>query len=127
MKLELQETTGPLPTSTYILMSDDGVALGLLQLRHKAHAGQNTPKSMASHIYYEINPEHQGKGYGKEILKLGLEEARKIGLHEVFLSVDESNPASRAIIVANGGVLVDEAFAPRLNERIFKYRIALDN
>jgi predicted acetyltransferase len=103
LSLKHTDTSGPLPTSSFDLMNDDA-KVGSLQLRHKLSSGVGVPKECASYIYYEIGPDYRGKGYGKEILKLGLEEARKIGLKECIVTCDSNNLASKKIIESNGGV-----------------------
>lgn len=79
---------------------------------------------MASHIYYEIDPAFRGKGYGKLILKSGLEEARKIGLQELLITCDDENIASKKIIEANGGIFIEKALLPK-NKTMLKYSIPL--
>lgn len=55
------------------------------------------------HVGYVLRPSARGKGYGKAILRLGLEECRRLGLDRVLLTCDETNAASRGVILANGG------------------------
>ena len=59
-QLILKETLGRLPTSEYELV-DNGNVVGKIQVRHKPSHGGGIPESMASHIYYEIIPEHRSK------------------------------------------------------------------
>lgn len=54
-------------------------------------------------------PDCRGRGIGTELLRLGLEEARKLGLDRVMLFCRENNPASRKVIEANGGGLSERA------------------
>ena len=49
---------------------------------------------MASYIYYEIFFEHRSKVYGTQILKLGIKEAKDIGLNEVFVTYMKGNAGS---------------------------------
>lgn len=100
-----QGTTGPLPTSQYVLYKNR-TEVGFLQIRHQPSHAANVPAEMASHVYYEILPGYRGKGYGRELLRLGLIEAWKIGLKEVIITCLETNLPSRRIIEANGGALV---------------------
>ena len=118
------EDTGQLPTSTYHLY-DDKKKVGLLQIRHKTSVSSEFPKDMGSHIYYEIFESEQGKGYGTKILHLAKEEALRLGMKELFISVEESNPASIKIIEKNGGILVKSAFLEKNKEHFFLYRIEL--
>lgn len=62
---------------------------------------------MGGHIGYGIRPSERGKGYGKQQLALALLEAKKLALSPVLITCDMDNAASRAVILANGGVLED--------------------
>jgi predicted acetyltransferase len=84
------------------------------------------PENMANHIYYEINPEYRGKGYGKKILTLGLEKAQELGLDEIYITCMEDNLASKKIIEANGGVFVQETMILSVGKKMLKYKIILN-
>ena len=120
--LKHKETTGKLPTSEYELF-DNEVPVGKIQLRHKPSHGVGIPKNMASHIYYEIFSEYRLRGYGKQVLALGLKEAAKIGLKEIFITCMENNAGSKKIIEANGGAFVEDAMIPEEGKKMLKYRI----
>ncbi len=100
-------TSGPRPTSQFDLI-EDGKKIGMLQLRHTLSGKSDAmPEGFESNVYYEIESEYQHSGYGKKILTLGLDEARKIGLTEVILTCYEDNIPSQKIIEANGGVVIN--------------------
>ena len=124
MYLRFKKVHGLLPTSEYELV-EGNQAVGFIQIRHKPSYGEGVPAHLANHIYYEIRTEYRGKGYGKIILKLGLEEAKKIGLSEVFITSLESNIASRKIIEGNGGILIDEDIIPADGQKMLKYKIII--
>lgn len=115
-----------MPTSEYELF-DGNIVVGKIQIRHKPSHGVGIPENMASHIYYEILPEYRSKGYGKQILALGLEEARKIGLTEISITCMEDNIGSKKIIEANQGVFVEDALIPEEGKKMLKYRISLSD
>jgi predicted acetyltransferase len=56
-------------------------------------------------IGFGIRPAYEGKGYGKKMLALALDEARRRGLDRVLLTAHAWNKGSQGIIEANGGVL----------------------
>lgn len=100
------------PSSIYWLVLDEperseqvdnegkGVYIGRLNLRHEL---SKSLYEVGGHIGYEIRPSMRQCGYGKEILRLGLEKARERGLHHILVTCDETNIGSRKIIEANGG------------------------
>lgn len=55
------------------------------------------------HIGYSVRPSKRRQGYGKRILALTLDQARRNGLERVLVTCDEDNIASRKVIEANGG------------------------
>ena len=57
-------------------------------------------------------PWKEGLGYAKLALKLMLEHAREENLEYVELTTDPGNVASRSVIEANGGVLVERFREP---------------
>ncbi len=58
------------------------------------------------HISYAIRYSRWGQGYGTRILKLALEETRKLGLEEVYIVCHSSNIGSVRVIEKNGGIFV---------------------
>ena len=66
----------------------------------------NSLLKFGGNIGYGINPKYWNKGYGNQILKLGLEKAKELGLkNKVLITCDDDNVASAKIIEKNGGVL----------------------
>ena len=98
------------PSSTYWLYAD-GVPVGFGKLRHYLTDGL---RREGGHIGYAIAPRFRGKGYGKEILRLLLEEARKMGIDRALLTIRTGNKASQAVALANGGVICE-----RTDERVY--------
>lgn len=88
------------PASSFWLI-DDGEYIGSLNLRHELN---DDLLHFGGHIGYDIRPSKRRKGYGKEILRLGLEKARERGLLQVLVTCDETNIGSKKIIEANGGI-----------------------
>lgn len=102
----------------------DAEIIGMCQLRSIARKSVTLPEGFESHIYYEINPEYQGKGYATEVLKLLLDEARAIQLDKVLLSVATANIPSVRVIEKNGGELIKTGLTTN-NEDYKLYQINL--
>jgi predicted acetyltransferase len=92
---------GRVPMSDYWLIDGDEY-IGRLSLRHELN---DELLLWGGHIGYQIRPSKRRRGYGKEILRLGLVKARELGLHRVLVTCDEDNTGSRKIIEHNGGQL----------------------
>ena len=92
---------GIVPGTDFWLI-DDNEFIGGLSLRQVLN--ENLLK-VGGHISYEIRPSKRRQGYGTEILSLGLEKAREIGLRRVLITCDEDNIGSKKIIEHNGGML----------------------
>ena len=78
--------------------------LGFLNLRLRLN---DYLLEKGGHIGYSIRPSERGKGYAKESLHQGLQVAKDKNIHRVLVTCNIKNPASRAVILANGGQLED--------------------
>ena len=79
-------------------------ALGFLNLRLRLN---DYLLEKGGHIGYSIRPSERGKGYAKESLRQGLQVAKDKNIHRALVTCSIKNPASRAVILANGGQLED--------------------
>lgn len=70
------------------------------------------PPHVLGHIGYAVVPWKEGRGYAKLALKLMLEHARAEALEYVDITTDPDNVASRRVIEANGGVLIERFRRP---------------
>ncbi|WP_061038406.1 GNAT family N-acetyltransferase [Vibrio coralliirubri] len=94
---------GYVPCSHFWLVDSHGNIIGVIRVRHNI---ENEFLSLeAGHIGYDIAPSFRGRGYGKQILKLALIEAKALGINRALVTADEDNYASRKVIEANGGEL----------------------
>lgn len=102
MGIGLQENR--VPSIQFVLFDKSGHALGFLNLRLRLNEGL---LNHAGHIGYSIRPSERGKGYAKESLRQGLQIAKEKNIKRALVTCSTENPASRAVILANGGRLED--------------------
>ncbi len=112
--------SGMVPATSFLAEDAASSLVGMIQLRHCLN---DYLLHFGGHIGYSVRPSQRRKGYATEMLRLVLEEARRLGLKQVLVTCDAANEASRRTIRTNGGVL-DGAIAEggRLTQR---YWIAL--
>lgn len=97
---------GRVPDSVFFLLDEDrGRLLGAVNIRH--YLNEALRKS-GGHIGLGIRPSERRKGYATEMIRLALEECRKLGIREVLMTCDKDNEGSARSIRKNGGVLEDE-------------------
>lgn len=76
-------------------------------------------------IGYEVRPSERRRGVGRELLRLMLGEARRIGLRRVLLTTETTNLGSIGVILANGGVFDDTSVSPNTGRTMNRYWITL--
>ena len=96
---------GWVPAIQLVAFSGKGQALGFLNLRLCLN---NFLLEKSGHIGYSIRPSERGKGYAKETLRQGLQVAKEKNIKKVLVTCSVNNPASRAVILANGGIFEDD-------------------
>ena len=92
------------PAIQLVSFDEAGHSLGFLNLRLRLN---DYLLEKGGHIGYSIRPSERGKGYAKESLHQGLQVAKDKNIHRVLVTCNITNPASRAVILANGGQLED--------------------
>ena len=112
---------GKVPGSDFWLI-DENEYIGRLSLRYELN---KRLLQMGGHIGYEIRPSRRRQGYGKLILKYGLDQAKAFGLEWVLLTCDEDNLGSRKIIESNGGTLENIIEVERWSAKVCRYWIRL--
>ncbi|OFN55532.1 MULTISPECIES: GNAT family N-acetyltransferase [unclassified Streptococcus] len=83
---------------------DEGQAVGFLNLRLRLN---EYLLEHGGHIGYSVRPSMQGIGHATSMLKEGLLVAASKNIHQVLVTCAIDNPASRAVILKNGGILED--------------------
>ena len=95
---------GWVPDIQLVAFSIDGQAVGFLNIRLCLN---DFLLEEGGHIGYSIRPSERGKGYAKESLRQGLQVAKGKNIKRALVTCSTENPASRAVILANGGVFED--------------------
>ena len=95
------------PSDVYLAVRcRDHRIVGIIDLRH--HIDHPILGLWGGHIGYSIRPCERGQGYGREMLRLNLENCRRLGLRRVMITCHSGNIASERVILANGGALENE-------------------
>ncbi len=87
-------------SSTYFAVNtSSNIIVGIIDIRHAL------PKEhfYSGHIGYSVRPSERKKGYGTEILRLGLEKVKKLNINPILVVCSKSNVASRKVIENNKG------------------------
>ena len=93
------------PETTFYLYVDN-IPVGIGSIRHFL---TDALREVGGHIGYSISPKYRCIGYGKEILKRLIIEARKIGIKDILITTNLDNYASQKVIIANGGKEADRS------------------
>ena len=98
---EARDKTAPdrVPNADFWLIDNDEF-VGRMSLRYKLN---DHLLKIGGNIGYEIRPSKRRRGYGKELLRLGLLQAKQDGLQRALVTCDEDNIGSKKIIEHNGG------------------------
>lgn len=104
MEMGLGIPEGWVPAVQLVAFARDGQAVGFLNLRLRLSAYL---LEEGGHIGYSIRPSERGKGYAKESLRQGLQVAKGKNIKRALVTCSTENPASRAVILANGGQFED--------------------
>jgi predicted acetyltransferase len=87
----------------------DGEFCGSIGFRWQVGTSE-LPAYCLGHIGYSVVPWKRGRGYATRALRLLLPHAREEGLPYVELTTDIDNVASKRVIEANGGKLIERFY-----------------
>ena len=104
----------------------DGEFAGSVSLRWQPGT-EALPPYCLGHIGYAVVPWKRGRGYATQALGEMLARAQAEGLRYVEITTRPDNGPSQRVILANGGVLVEEFTAPPAlgGHRHLRYRVDL--
>jgi len=92
-------------SSTYFAVNTSSNSIvGIIDIRHAL------PKKhfYSGHIGYSVRPSERQKGYGTEILRLGVKKANKLNLKKILVVCSKNNIASIKVIENNNGIFEKE-------------------
>jgi predicted acetyltransferase len=89
----------------------DGEFCGSIGFRWQPGTTELPPHCLG-HVGYSVVPWKRGRGYATRALQLLLPQAGEEGLAYIDLTTDSDNIASRRVIEANGGKLIERFHKP---------------
>lgn len=97
------QTGVDVPSHTYFAVrKSDNKLVGVIDLRH--HIKHSILGTWGGHCGYTVRPSKRGNGYAKEMLRLNIQNAKKLGIGRLLVTCHSDNKASEKTILANGGV-----------------------
>ena len=105
--LEIKEPIdGKVPDSTFFALDiERNIFVGAINIRHYLN---EKLLLNGGHIGDGIRPSERRKGFATEMIRLGLEECKKLGINRVLMVCDKDNIGSKKSIINNGGILENE-------------------
>ncbi|MCY3864952.1 MAG: GNAT family N-acetyltransferase [Chloroflexi bacterium] len=101
---ETDPLAGMAPATQLWLVAAGYGYIGDVDVRHRLNKNL---QRYGGHIGYKVRPSCRRRGYGTLICRLGIEQARRLGIGDILITCDDDNLGSAKIIEANGGVLQD--------------------
>lgn len=92
-------------TTLLAVRESDQKIIGTIDIRHELN---EFLKEFGGHIGFGVRPTERGKGYATEMLRLGLDYCKMLGLEKVMVACYKENVPSAKTIKKNGGILERE-------------------
>lgn len=106
---------GLVPDSTFFCLDTDrNIFIGAVNIRHYLNEALLLN---GGHIGDGVRPSERRKGYATEMIKLALEECRKLGIDKVLMMCDKENIGSARSTQKNGGILENEVVVDGIIEQ----------
>ncbi len=106
LKSLTEKNINNLVDSTYLAKrNNDNKVIGFINIRHEL---DEEFLLTGGHIGYSVRPSERNKEYATMMLKIALEKCYKLGIEKVLVTCNKSNPASRKVILKNGGIFENE-------------------
>ena len=109
------------PQTTFGVFIDNKL-IGGFNLRHLL---KGNLINHGGHIGYLIRPSERGKGYGTELLKMALTEAKKLGIEKVLVTCRNENTVSEKVILNNNGIYENDYYEEVAGKTFKRYWIEL--
>lgn len=88
----------------YWLFLDD-TPIGIGKLRHDL---TDDMIKFGGNVGYAIDKRYRGKGYGKQLIMLLIDKAKKMGIEKLVATVENNNIPSNKVMVSCGGDVIYE-------------------
>lgn len=108
-RLRTNPPEGLMPSTLFFFMDDADHLLGFLDVRHRLNEELSR---VGGHIGYGLVPSARGQHLAPVMLRLGLQQARRLGLGRVLITCNKTNLPSAATIRRCGGTLTGEYTRP---------------
>ena len=93
--------------------------IGEIAIRHRLNEAL---ARRGGHIGYGVRYSEWNRGYGTNMLAMGLEKAKERGLSPVLITCNDDNPASARVTEKNGFVLADKIMVSIDGEQVLTRR-----
>lgn len=92
-------------TQFLAIRNSDGKLVGMISVRHSLN---EFLKMVGGHIGYSVRESERRKGYATQMLGSALVKCKELGIEQVLITCEPTNPGSAGAIKANGGIYVKQ-------------------